>query len=95
MQPFQMQLSKKLKYFPHIFTAFPKSGFSSEHFEKNDEPHSGYISKIIGSEIRGRNCLRSSILEQPRTVKILKGPKHSWNLRDSSFFILLITLRQP
>ena len=40
MQPIQMQLSKKPKFFSQFYTAFHKSTFNFEHFEKKDEPHS-------------------------------------------------------
>ena len=41
-----MQLSKKLKMFCEIFTAFLKSSFNYEHLEKKDEPHSLLISYV-------------------------------------------------
>ena len=53
--PTQIQLSKKLKTFCCIFTAFLKSTLSFEHFEKNENkkksgPHRLSIFEIIDSE---------------------------------------------
>ena len=47
-----MELSKKLKDFSEVFTAFLKSTFNFEHFEKNFESHSLCISEIIDGERR-------------------------------------------
>ena len=46
-QPIEMQLSKNRYIFSDIFTAFLKSIFDCEHFEKKDDPHSLRISEII------------------------------------------------
>ena len=51
-QPIQMQLSKKLKNFSRLFTAFLKSKFNFEHFEKKYEPRSLRISEITYYERR-------------------------------------------
>ena len=48
--PIQMQLSKKLKAFCQIFSAFLKSTLNFEHFERKKSCSS--ISKIIDSERR-------------------------------------------
>ena len=45
-----MQLNKKLKIVFQLFTAFLKSTFNFEQYEKKDESHSLCISKIIDGE---------------------------------------------
>ena len=47
-----MQLYKKLKAFSSVFTAFQKTTFNFEHFEKKVEPHSICISEMIDGERR-------------------------------------------
>ena len=51
-QAIQMQLSKKLKIFLELLTAFPKSAFNFQDFGNKDESHSLCISKVIECEIR-------------------------------------------
>ena len=43
---------------------------------------------------RLNKCLKSRISEHPSRLSILKGAKHSWNLHDTTFIILFITLRE-
>ena len=47
----EMKLPKKLKVFPEFFTAILKSTFNFEHFEKKDESHSLYVSRIMDCKI--------------------------------------------
>ena len=47
MQPIQLQLSQNQKIFSDCFSAFPKSTYHSEHFEKEDEPQRIFVSEII------------------------------------------------
>ena len=47
-----MQLPKKQKYFSELFGPLLKSALNFEHFEKKDEAHSWYISKITDFQIR-------------------------------------------
>ena len=47
MQPIQMQLSQKQKTFSGFFARFLKESFNVESFEKKDDPHSSYISRIM------------------------------------------------
>ena len=49
-QPTQMQLSKNRQLFSQFFTAFVKSAFNFEHFEKKNDPHSLCISETIDWE---------------------------------------------
>ena len=52
-QPIRTQLSQKQKGCAQSFLAFSKSTLNFEHFEKNDDNHSGFISEITHSEKRG------------------------------------------
>ena len=52
-QPIQMQLSRKQKTFSDFFSAFLKSSLNFEHFQKKDEPHCWWISKITDPEKPG------------------------------------------
>ena len=47
LEPIEMQLSKNRQIFSDAFTAFLKSTFDYEHFEKKDDSHSLCISEII------------------------------------------------
>ena len=48
--PIQMQLSQESKTFSLFFAAFSKSTLNFKYFEKKDDPHSFWISKITDSE---------------------------------------------
>ena len=48
-----MQLSQKQTTFSKFFFAFWKFSFNFQHFQKEDDPHSWYIFKIMDSEKRG------------------------------------------
>ena len=53
------QLSKKLKIFTDLFTAFLKSTFNFEHCEEKDEPHSLCICESVVDKRSGYvNVLR-------------------------------------
>ena len=52
-QPIQMQVSRKQNTFSQFFAAFLKSSLNFEHFQKNDDCHSGGISEITESEKHG------------------------------------------
>ena len=49
-QPFQMQLSQKQEIFSEFFFAFLTSTLTFEHFPKNEQPHSLFISEIKYAE---------------------------------------------
>ena len=52
-QPIHKELSQKLKTFSQFFRACPISGLKFEHFEKQDDPHSLFISEATACENRG------------------------------------------
>ena len=52
-QPIHKELSQKLKTFCEFFFAFSKSGLNFKHFEKQDDPHSLFISEVTACENRG------------------------------------------
>ena len=49
-QPIQILLSQKQKTFSQFFSAFSKSTFNFEHFQKKYDPHSRCISQITVSQ---------------------------------------------
>ena len=49
MQPLQIFLSQKQKTFSQFFSPFLKSTLNFEHFQKQDDTHSGCISEIRAS----------------------------------------------
>ena len=51
--PIRMQLSQKQEAFSEFFLAFSKSTLNFKHFQKKDDPHSRFISKITHSGKRG------------------------------------------
>ena len=51
-QPIHKELSQKVNTFSQFFHAFSKSGLNFEHFEKQDDPHSLFISEATAWE----NC---------------------------------------
>ena len=53
MKSIRMQFSPKPKMFWQIFSAFLTSKSNFEHFEKRDERHSSFITKLIDWEKRG------------------------------------------
>ena len=50
MQPIHMQLSQKLKTFSRFFSAFSKSKLIFYYFQKNNDPHSLFISEATASQ---------------------------------------------
>ena len=52
-QPIQIQFFEKQKTFPWFFSAFSKSTLNVELFQKNDDPHSLFISDSTDSDKRG------------------------------------------
>ena len=52
-EPVQTPLSLKQKYFSAYFSAFLKSTWNGEHFQKKGESSSWSISEIIDSKRRG------------------------------------------
>ena len=48
-----MQVSQNQKIFSEFFSAFPKSPYNLEYFEKKDEPQRLFVSEIIDSKERG------------------------------------------
>ena len=52
-QQIRTPLSQKRKAFSPFFLPFSKSTLNFEHFQKNDDPRSLFISEITHSEKRG------------------------------------------
>ena len=56
-QPIQMHLSQKQKPYSEFFSTFLKCSLNFEHFQKNDDPHSWFMSEI-------KSCFRVFIIKQ-------------------------------
>ena len=50
MQPIQMRLFQKQKFYSEFFSQRLNYGLNFEHFRKNDDPHSRAISEITDSK---------------------------------------------
>ena len=48
-----MQWSQNQKIFSEFFSAFPKSTWNLEYFEKQDEPQKLFVSEFIGFQEPG------------------------------------------
>ena len=51
-QQIQTKLCEKQKFFRGFFSAFSKSKFNFEHFQKKDDPHSSFIFEATACEKR-------------------------------------------
>ena len=93
MQSIQMQLSKKQKTFSDIFSTFLEFRLNFKHFEKK-MTLVGYVflnfqhAKGVVSQ-----CPKGLISEVPLISDMVNGPKRCWNLHDSTFIIVLITMK--
>ena len=82
-QPIQIQVSRKQKTFSEFFSAFLKSNWSFEHFQKKkkNEPHSWCISEITNPKklvpsMSKKSRFKRSFGKQPgkRAQRLLKFP---------------------
>ena len=85
-QPIQMQLSGKQTTFSEFFSAFLKCSLNFEHFQKK-----GWLSLLMYFRNYGLRktlldqCLKSHLSRDPSKSNMVNAPKHSWNVKDSSF----------
>ena len=94
-QPIQMKLSQNQKIFSWFFSAFPKSTWKLEYFEKkkwDSEFICFWNYRLQKAEIR--KCPKSAPSEQLCTVNMLKRPKHFLNLQSSIFLMFFDTLKE-
>ena len=91
LQQFKMQLSKKRKIFSESIFFFPyfKFRFNVEHFQKKWPWQHMYFWTYVLPKTWLDNCLKSPVSEDPSTSDMVNGPKHCWNLNDSTFTILI------
>ena len=92
LQHLQMQLSKKQKTFSGLFFffAFLKSRFIFESFQKKRWSFCLMYFWTYGLRKTWLDkCLKSAVSEDPSTSNMRKGPKHYWNMNDSTFTILI------
>ena len=90
-QPIQMQVSRKQKTFSEFFSAFLKSNWSFEHFQKKRK-----ISLIVDvfPKLRTRKnwfhqCRKSPVSRDPSESNLVNAPKDCWNFHGSSFNIFI------
>ena len=69
----QMQLSQQGKIFPEFFLQFSKCRFLNLRTPKN----------VV------RYMSKKSLSDDPSTSNMVNGPKHCWNLNDSTFTIFI------
>ena len=72
------------KKFFQSFSAFLTSSSNFKNFEKNDDSHGLCISDIPDCKRRGYWNDWNPASEDPSTSNMVNGPKHIWNLHDSS-----------
>ena len=68
---------------------FPKFLKSTSNFEKKYEFHSWFFSKIVVWLLK---CVEISASERSWRVKMLKCPKHCWNLHRSCFVAFFLSI---
>ena len=82
--------NKKLFQDFFFFFAFLKSRFIFESFQKKRWSFCLMYFWTYGLRKTWLdNCLKSAVSEDPSTSNMRKGPKHYWNLNDSTFTILI------
>ena len=69
-----------------FFFACLKVRFNFEQFRKNDDLHGRCIFELQDSE---KQCLKNRVSKDPSTSNMVNGPKHCWNLNDSTFTIFI------
>ena len=90
-QPIQIQVSRKQKTFSEFFSAFLKSNWSFEHFQKKKK-----MSLIVDvfPKLRTRKnwfhqCRKSPVSRDPSESNLVNAPKDCWNFHGSSFNIFI------
>ena len=85
LQHLQMQLSQKQKIF--FFLHFPNWDSISNIFKKSWPWQLMYFWTYGFRKSWLYKCLKSSVSEDPLRSDMVSGPKHCWNLKDSTFTI--------
>ena len=88
-QPIQMQLSQKQKTFSQFFSAFSKSKWNFEHFEKKITLIAYVFRKLKTAKEVVRQMSKKSVSEDPSKSTMLNGPKQCRGLHGSTFAILI------
>ena len=88
--PIEMQLSQKHKTFSRFYTAFLKSRWTFEHFDKKKLMVMDFvISKLRTPKTYSEKCLKSHVWENPLTRNMVNVRKQCWNLHRSTFPIFI------
>ena len=88
-QPIYMQLSRKQKTFSDCFTAFLKSNLNYQHFFKKRWPSLLMYFRNSGPRKTLCQSLKSPVSRDPSKSNMANAPKHSWNVKDSSFTVFI------
>ena len=89
-QRIQIQLSQKQKILSDFFSSFLKSSLNFEHFHRKNDTHSWCISEITVCKKHGYiNAQKVLFSVDPSKSNMVNAHKHCWNLRDSSFTIVI------
>ena len=89
LQTIQMDLSKKPKTFYQCFIEFLERNSVFNILKKRWSSWLSYTRYYWLQNILLPNCLKGYVLGQPGAPNVLTGPKHWWNLKESSFAQLL------
>ena len=88
-QHFQMQLSQKRKIFSQFFLHFQNLDSFFNIFKKKRPSELIYFWAYGLRKTWLDKCLKSRVSEVPFKSNIVTGPKHCWNLNDSTFTIFI------
>ena len=89
-QPIQMQVSRKQKSFSQSFTAFLKSNWNFEHFQKRRWlSYLRYFRNYWPRKLWLHQCLKSPISRDLSESNMVNAPKHCWKLHGSTFTIFI------
>ena len=88
-QPIQIQFSQKEIIFSLIFLCICEIYIKFWTFSKiKDDTDSWCILRKYGNAKTWlHNCVKTPISEDPSTSNMVNGPKHCWNMKDSTFTI--------
>ena len=88
-QPIKMQLSKKQKPFHESFSAFFNLAQILNIFTKNITLIAYLFPMFRTGKVVVIQMPKISVSEDHSTTNTLNGPKHCWNLHDSTFIIMI------
>ena len=88
LQTSQIHLSQKQNVFSPFLSAFFESALNFEHFQKRWRSELMYFQNYRPRKTCLDKCLKGPVWEDPSTGYMVNGPKHWFNLNESTFIIL-------